>query len=150
MALDPARFPQDMTDALACYPLLDALRGRRSRRFGMGMEIGHGPFTYRSPHLPLPLTEAEEAALAFAACGITGYALADLAYGPGQGGSMLAGLLGRTIASADAINTVSLVVTNDQATYLLRRPQDFDPVEIPELIRLAQAGDLTELAVASR
>ena len=50
------------------------------------------------------VTEAEEAALAFAACGVTGYALADLAYGKGQGGQMLAGLLGHTVASPDAIN----------------------------------------------
>jgi hypothetical protein len=58
---------------------------------------------------------------------------------------MLVGLLGRTISSPDAINTVSLVVTNDQATYLIKRPQDFIRAEIPDLIRLAQAGDLTEL-----
>jgi hypothetical protein len=107
-----------MTHAMNNYTLLDALRGRRSRRFGMGMKIESGPFTYQSQYPPLPLSEDEEAALVFAACGITGYALADLAYGRGQGGQMLAGLLGRTISSHDAINTVSLVVTNDQATHL--------------------------------
>ena len=68
-------------ERLARYPLLDALRERRSRRFGMGMKIESGPFAYESHHEPLPLTETEEAALAFAACGVTGYALADLSYG---------------------------------------------------------------------
>jgi hypothetical protein len=139
-----------MREDLAAYPLLNALRGRRSRRFGLGMHIPSGPFAYQSGHSPLPLGEDEEAALAFAACGLTGYALADLAYGPGQGGQMLAGLVGRTVASPDAINTVSLVVTNDEATYLIQRPQDYPPANIPDLIRLAEAGDLIELYRRSR
>jgi hypothetical protein len=130
---------------VAGYPLLDALRGRRSRRFGRGMSIGAGPLAYRSQYAPQPLTETEEATLAFAACGITGYDLADLDYGLGQGGSMLAGLVGRTVASPDAINAVSLVITNDDATYLLKRPQDFTPAEIPDLIRLVDQNDLLEL-----
>jgi hypothetical protein len=95
--------------------------------------------------LPLPLTETEEAALAFAACGVTGYALADLSYGRGQGGGMLAGLLGRAVASPDAINTDSVFVTNDEATYLLKRPQDFAPDEIPTLVELGRRGELVEL-----
>jgi hypothetical protein len=137
-------------DRLSGYPLLDALRGRRSRRFGAGMNIPSGPFAYESRQKPLPLTEAEEATLAFAACGITGYALADLSYGQGQGGRMLAGLLGRTVASPDAINTVAVAVTNDEAAYLLKRPQDFAPSEIPELVRLAEQGKVTELYRRSR
>ncbi len=134
-----------LKDQLAKYPLLQALRGRRSRRFGMGMKIEQGPFTYASPYPPQPLTEDEEAILAFAACGITGYALADLAYGKGQGGHMLDGLVGRTVASPDAINTVSVAITNDEATYILKRPQDFAFSEIPDLIRLSEQGQLTEL-----
>jgi hypothetical protein len=134
-----------LDERLARYSLLDALRGRRSRRFGLGMKIPDGPFAYESRHEPLPLTEAEEAALAFAACGVTGYALADLSYGRGEGGGMLAGLLGRTVASPDAINTVSVFVTNDNATYLLKRPQDFEPAEIPTLVELAGRGELVEL-----
>src|SRR5438105_2519899 len=87
--------------------LLEALRGRRSRRFGLGMKMEQGPMAYTSRHAPLPLTEEEEALMAFAACGVTGYALADLCYAPGQGATILAGLLGRTIPSGDAIQTVS-------------------------------------------
>ena len=105
--------------------LLDALLNRRSRRVGLGMSVPAGPFRYASRHKPIPLTEEEEAALAFAACGVTGYALADLSYGADEGGGMLVGRLGRTAASADAANTVAVVVTNDHATYLLKRPQDF-------------------------
>lgn len=153
MSHAPANEPSPPTDAdesLARYSLLEALRSRRSRRFGPGMRIDGGPFAYESRRAPLPLTEPEEAALAFAACGVTGYALADLAYGRGQGGSMLAGLLGRTAASPDAINTVSVVVTNDEVTYLLKRPQDFAPEEIPTLVDLAEQGDLLRLYRSSR
>jgi hypothetical protein len=130
--------------------LLNVLRGRRSRRFGLGMKIEHGPFAYASAHAPLPLSEEEEAALVFASGGLTGYALADLSYGRGQGGQMLAGLVGRTISSADAIHAVSIVVTNDEATYLIKRPQDFVPDQIPLLIELANRHELTELYRRSR
>jgi hypothetical protein len=129
----------------ADYPLLTALRDRRSRRFGLGMKIPVGPLAYQSRHQPARLTEAEEAALVFAACGITGHALADLSYGPGQGGEIMAGLVARTIASGDGLQTVALVVTNDEATYLLRRPRELPATEIPELIELGRRGAFTEL-----
>jgi len=125
--------------------LFEVLLRRRSRRVGLGMVIPAGPFQYSSPHEPVPLTEEEEAALAFAACGVTGYALADLSYGAGQGGSMLMGRLGRTIASPDAVNAVSVLITNDRGTWLMKRPQDFAPAEFLELVRLAKEGALTDL-----
>jgi hypothetical protein len=125
--------------------LFNALLNRRSRRVGLGMSIPAGPFQYTSQHQPVPLTEDEEAALAFAACGITGYALADLSYGPREGGSMLVGRLGRTVASPDAVNAVAVLVTNDRGTWLLKRPQDFSAGDFPELVRLARDGALTEL-----
>ena len=125
--------------------LFEVLLNRRSRRLGLGMTIPAGPLRYKSPHAPVPLTEDEEAALAFAACGITGYALADLSYGAGEGGSMLVGKLGRTVASPDAVNAVSVLVTNDSGTWLLKRPQDFAPAEFLELVSLAQKGALTDL-----
>jgi hypothetical protein len=125
--------------------LFEVLLHRRSRRVGLGMSIPAGPLQYKSPHAPVPLTEDEEAALAFAACGITGYALADLSYGAREGGSMLVGRLGRTIASPDAVNAVSVLVTNDSGTFLLKRPQDFAPAEFLELVSLARKGALTDL-----
>jgi hypothetical protein len=67
-------------EQLAHYPLLDALIERRSRRFGGGMSLNGGPLAYDSTHAPQPLSMEEEAALAFAACGITGPALAELPY----------------------------------------------------------------------
>jgi hypothetical protein len=127
---------------LADYPLLSALQQRRSRRFGPGMEIPEGPFAYRSQVTPQPLTEADEAAMIFAGAGITGYAIADLSFGTGQGGSMLSGLAARTIASPDSIDAVSMIVINDEATYFIKRPQNLTDSERDELVTLAQAGDL--------
>jgi hypothetical protein len=130
--------------------LFEVLVNRRSRRVGLGMSIPTGPFQYKSPHPPVPLTEDEEAALAFAACGVTGYALADLSYGAREGGTMLAGRLGRTVASPDAVNAVAVLVTNDRGTWLLKRPQDFAAAEFLELVSLARKGALTELYQRSR
>src|SRR5690348_9669309 len=114
---------------VAEYTLLDALRNRRSRRFALGMTMPAGPLAYQSRHAPHALSEEEEAWLVFAACGITGSALGDLPYAAGHGGTILAGTLGRTIASGDAIHTTTLVVSNDEATYVLKRPQDFAAAE---------------------
>src|SRR2546425_1965753 len=125
---------------VAKYPLLTALRERRSRRFGLGMKMPAGPLAFESRFAPVPLTEEEEAALVFAASGITGHALADLCYAPGGGGGIMGGLGARTIASGDGLQTVALVVTNDRATYLIRRPRELQAQEIPELIDLGRRG----------
>jgi hypothetical protein len=60
------------------YLLLEALISRRSRRFAKGMSMNGGPLEYESTKEPEPLSFEEEAALAFAGCGITGPTLAEL------------------------------------------------------------------------
>jgi hypothetical protein len=114
------------------------------------MRMSDGPLAYESRHSAMRLSEEEEALLAFAACGITGHALGDLAYGSGGGGEIMAGLLGRTSGSGDAIHTVSVFVINPDGTYLLRRPRDFEPAEIPELVELSRSGRFAELYRRSR
>lgn len=114
------------------------------------MKMASGPLAFHSQHAPVPLTEEEEALLVFAAAGITGHALLDLNFAPGEGGAIVARSLGRTIASGDAIQTVSLIVTNDEAVYLIKRPQDFPASEIPQLIEGARQGNYTELYRQSR
>ncbi len=133
------------TNTLGDYSLLDALTKRRSRRFGLGMKMPAGPLAYQSRHAPFPLSEEEEACLTFAAGGITGFALLDLPFAEGQGGAIVARSLGRTIASGDAIQTVSLVVINDDGTYLIKRPQDFPAQEIARLVEQANKKDFTAL-----
>src|SRR5688572_7296230 len=135
----------DLRESVDQYPLLTALRDRRSRRFGLGMRMPGGPLAFESRHQPTSLTEAEEAAMVFAACGITGYALADLCYTQNGGGNIMGSLVARTIASGDALQTVALVVTNDEATYLIRRPRELPAKEISELIELGRRGAFSEL-----
>ena len=93
-----------VTEQLAGYPLLEALIERRSRRFGHGMRLNGGPLTYKSMRPSRPLSLEEEAALAFAGCGITGPVLAELPYDSGDeheagGGNIMINLVGRTVAS---------------------------------------------------
>lgn len=124
--------------------LLDALRERRSRRFCLGMSMPAGPLAHTSQHPPKPLSEGEEAALVFAASGLTGPALADLCFAPGHGGNIMAGLAGRTVASGDCLQTVALAVVNDAGTWFIQRPQNLPPDEIRELVRLNRAGEFIE------
>ena len=56
-----------LNDMLA-YGFIEALLGRRSRRFFMGAEIPDGVFTYRSGQKPVPLTDVEKM-LVVSACG---------------------------------------------------------------------------------
>src|SRR5438477_12028919 len=142
--------PSQPREDLASYPLLAALRERRSRRFGLGMKIPAGPLAFQSRHRPAPLTEAEEAALVFAACGVTGHALADLCYASGEGGNIMGGLVARTIASGDGLQTVALAVINDTATHLIRKPRELPAAEIPQLIELGRRGEFVELYRRSR
>ena len=135
---------------LAAHPFIEGLSKRRSRRFGLGMKMESGPLAFQSRHAPIPLTEEEEALLVFAASGVTGHALLDLPFVESEGGAIVARSVGRTVASGDAIQAVSLVVTNDEATYLIKRPQDFDPAEIPELIELADKREFVQLYRRSR
>ena len=109
-----------------------------------------GPLAFESRHQPVSLTEEEEAALVFAASGITGHALADLEYGRTGGGNIMAGLVARTIASGDGLQTVALFVINDESTHLVRRPQEMPAVQMGELIELGRDGKFTELYRRSR
>jgi hypothetical protein len=138
------RTSSELLRELESYPLLAALRDRRSRRFGRGMKIPSGPLAYESRQRAMPLTEDEEAALVFAACGVTGHALADLAYARGEGGNIMAGLVARTMASGDGLQTVALVVTNDSGTHLIRRPRELPSTDVAGLIDLGRRGRFTE------
>lgn len=139
----------------ARYPLLDALLNRRSRRFAPGMTLDGGPLSYASARPPAPLTLDEQAALAFAACGITGHALAELPYDDGAepetgGGRIMMNLVARTAASGDASHADTVFVLDDDGVWLIRRPQDHPRESIPGLVELARAGRLTELYERTR
>src|SRR2546430_13971382 len=91
----------------AHYSLFDAQLARRSRRFGKGMRLNGGPLAYESAQELAPLSLAEEAALAFAACGITGYTMGELPYDTGDvaeagGGGVIMNVFGRTPSAPGA------------------------------------------------
>lgn len=149
--------PSDQTlqQRLTHYPLIDALIERRSRRFARGLTLNGGPLAYTSTESPQPLTLPEEAALAFAACGITGHALAELPYQSGAtpeagSGNIMTHFIGRTVPSGDAIHTTTVFVINDEGVWLLKRPQDFPRTEAASLIEQARNYQLVELYDKSR
>ena len=55
------------------FPFVDALFGRRSRRFFRGAEVPDGPVAFKSRHEPLPLTELEKLLILTAVGGNTGW-----------------------------------------------------------------------------
>lgn len=129
-------------ERVASYPLLDALLHRHSRRFARGMRLSSGPLAYASAHPSQPLTCEEQALLAFAACGFTGYALAELPYD--TGGNIMRQFVSRTAASADALHNYSAVVIDDEGAWLIRRPQDLDPDALAQAIDNVQRGKIVE------
>jgi hypothetical protein len=114
------------------------------------MKMPAGPLAFSSRHPARSLSEEEEAALAFAAAGISGYALADLCHTREGGGNIMNGLVGRTIASGDGIQAVALFVINDRGVWLVKRPRDFTVGDLNELIRLAGDRAFVEIYRRSR
>jgi hypothetical protein len=151
----PERSTGDRQEALEAYGLVEALVRRRSRRFALGNHLQAGALSYESSAQPVPLSEDEEAVLAFAGAGVTGYVYGELPYQPDAGpetggGQVMVTMLGRTFPSADGAATSMLFINRDDATFAMRRPQDFRREEIPELAELARERRFTELYRRSR
>ena len=155
MMNEPTQATPDPANRLTSYPLLDALIERRSRRFAPGMRMNGGALAYASTRPPQPLSMDEQAALAFAACGISGYALAELPYQSGAqpemgGGNIMLHFVARTAASGDASHAYTVFVIDDEGSWMLRRPQDYPRTEVPALIELAREHKLVELYERAR
>jgi hypothetical protein len=116
----PSEVPEGLEDVLD-FPLLQALLGRRARRFSLGASLPDGPLAYTSKHAPLPLSELEQMLVLVAAGGNTGwhYAITRHArYAPHL--SNYAGAAGgRTFPSAAGFHTSELFFTDDDGVYLL-------------------------------
>ncbi len=112
--------PQDFREMLS-FPLIEALLGRKSRRFFMGAEIPDGVFTHKSGHKALPLTELEKM-LVVSTCGggTSWHYLIDRAaryapHLPNYSGS--AG--GRVFPSSAGFQTSQTFFTDDDGVYVL-------------------------------
>ena len=108
-------------DALLSFGLVEALLGRRSRRFFMGAEIPDGALAYKSASDPLPLSELERL-LVVAACGTnTGWhhlIFRAARYAPHL--SNYAGAAGgRVFPSSAGFHTSRTFFTDDTGLYLL-------------------------------
>ena len=107
-----------LTD-LARFPLMEALFGRRSRRFALGDEIPDGPLAYKSNHEPMPLSELERALVLASMGGTTGWHYGITRherYAP-HVSNYPSGAAGRTFPSAAGFHTVELFFTDDSGTY---------------------------------
>jgi hypothetical protein len=110
--------------------LWDAIFGRRSRRVAAGITFRSGTFSFQSALAPQPLSRLEEAFL-IAATGITGLAFADNPYETTDRkpllGTPLLEATGRSAGSPDNAQSTHFFMWNDEATYLLKRPDGPGP-----------------------
>jgi hypothetical protein len=104
---------------LASFPLVEALYGRRSRRFALGSAIPDGPLAYRSRHEPQPLTELERMLVLSAMGGTTGwhYSITRHARYAPHASNYSGAAGGRTFPSAAGFHTAELFFTDDSGTW---------------------------------
>src|ERR671918_1430336 len=112
--------PAGLQDVLK-FPLVDALFGRRARRFSLGASLPDGPLAFTSQHYPLPLSELEQMLVLTAAAGNTGWhytIMRHARYAPHLSNySAAAG--GRTFPSAAGFHTSEVFFTDDDGVYFL-------------------------------
>jgi hypothetical protein len=124
----------DLLRDLFDFPLIEAIYGRRARRFGMGMEIPSGPLAFKSKALPAPLSELEHAVLVAAGTGVTGWNF-GVPFGPDRPDShahYTQRFTGRTAPTAAGFGTPVLFHTDDAGTYLTNT-RDTEPTAMREL-----------------
>lgn len=129
-------------ESLVRFPLVEALFGRRARRFGWGMSLPSGPLAHESRHAPLPLTEREQMLLVAAATGISGWHF-GVPFGPRTPQShaeFTVRFTGRTTPTAAGIGTPALCFTDDTGCYITRT-RDVLPTAMRELAEGEDALD---------
>lgn len=124
---------QTLNDVLK-FPLIEAIAGRRARRFCMGAEIPDGSLAFKSRHKPMPLSEIEQLLVLTSMGGVTGWHFAIMRhqrYAP-KLSNYCCSPVGRTFPSAAAFNTSELFFTDDDGTYFFPT-RDFHPeIEIQD------------------
>jgi len=108
-------------DLAARFPLIEAIHGRRSRRFAKGATIPGGPLAYTSKADPAPLSQTEQMLLLATVAGNTGWSNLiphNRFYAPNI--PNYAGAAGgRSFPSAAGFHTVEFFFTDDNGTYFL-------------------------------
>ena len=133
------------------YPLGKAIAGRRSRRFGLGMELPGGPLAFKSNHAPFPLTKTEQTLLICSGVGVTGwnFGIPYTTGTPDSHASYALRLSGRAVPTGAAVGTPELFYTDDDGMYLVRTrdlaPLIDQPAEDTSALAqmMTQVGDAT-------
>ena len=103
------------------FPLIDAIHGRRSRRFARGASIPDGPLAYTSKHNPAPLSEMQQMLLLTTVAGNTGWSNLiphNRNYLP-KIPNYASAAGGRTFPSAAGFHTTDFFYTDDNGVYFL-------------------------------
>ena len=102
------------------FPLYSALFGRRSRRFGWGMEIPRGPLKFKSEKTPSSLDDFERSLLIASGLGVSGMHF-GIPYSEAEAGlsTYSARYTGRTTPSAAGIGNADMFYTEDGGTYFV-------------------------------
>ena len=130
---------------LSAFPLVEALFGRRSRRFALGDEIPDGPLAYRSRHDPVSLSELERMLVLGAMGGTTGWHFSitrNARYAPHLA-NYAGAAAGRTFPSAAGFHTAELFFTDDSGVY-------FFPTRDAGALVDPAAGEVTPELMAER
>lgn len=122
--------PQGFSDMMR-FGLVEALVGRRSRRFFRGAEIPDGILACKSKHEPMPLSELEKLLVVAACAGNTGWHnmlyRAEI-YAPHLS-NYCGSASGRTFPSAAGFHTSKTFFTDDDGLYVLDNRDTPPPVE---------------------
>ncbi|BBI36617.1 hypothetical protein [Cohnella abietis] len=118
-SLDDLDFDEQLLEELVQFPLVEALFGRRSRRFFLGAEIPDGPLAYKSKDEPIPLNDLEKLLILAAVGGVTGWhhsITRHERYKP-YFSNYPGSASGRTFPSAAGFHTTDFFFTDDTGTY---------------------------------
>jgi hypothetical protein len=115
-------------ESMTQFPLIQALAGRRSRRFCVGAEIPEGPLAFKSNQKSISLTKMEQMIVLTSMAGSTGwhYTISYNETVRSKLPSYSAGPAGRTFPSAAGFHTSDLFFTDDNGTYYFST-RDFHP-----------------------
>jgi len=123
--------PKGLIEAVN-FPLIEAIHGRRSRRFAKGTSIPDGPLAYTSAEVPEALSEMEQMLLLTTVAGNTGWSNLipyNRFYSP-KIPNYASAAGGRTFPSTAGFHTTEIFYTNDTGTYVMRT-RDMAPVSPP-------------------
>jgi hypothetical protein len=118
---------------LFAYPFTDCIQDRRTRRVAQGVSLNLGDTTYESANAPSPVTPLEEAIL-IASTGVTGAVMHDgplvKPSGRPELGTPFLHVTGRAGSSPANAQATTMFMINDEAIWLIRRPQERDAIEL--------------------